>query len=59
MLVLSRKQGEVICIGDDIYVEVAKISPKEVRLGITAPKNVEVHRLEVKEKIARGKEAAK
>lgn len=51
MLVLARKEDEAICIGDDIRVMVIEIRGDKVRLGVTAPKDVEVHRDEVKERI--------
>lgn len=47
MLVLSRKTGEVIKIGDDVEVVVVDIRGNKVRLGITAPREIEVHRKEV------------
>lgn len=47
MLVLSRKQGEILMIGD-VAVTVVKISPHTVRIGITAPPSVAVDRLEVR-----------
>lgn len=47
MLVLTRKCGEVIAIGDNIRVEVLDMKGGRVRLGITAPRNVSVHRSEV------------
>lgn len=46
MLVLSRKSNESICIGDTIEVRVLEVCGNRVRLGITAPKNVSVHRPE-------------
>lgn len=51
MLCLSRKKSEVICIGDDIEVTVLQIKGNTVRLGVTAPKNVKVHRQEIQRKI--------
>lgn len=48
MLVLARKVNQVITIGDDIRIEVVHIAEHKVRLGITAPKDVAVHRLETK-----------
>ena len=51
MLVLSRQRDEVICIGDDIRVIVKSIRGDKVRIGIEAPKDVAVHRLEVLQKI--------
>lgn len=47
MLVLSRKIGEVIVIGDEIRVTILEIRPMAVRIGIDAPKNISVHRQEV------------
>lgn len=48
MLVLGRKIGEVICIGDDIKIHVCDILPdKRVRIGITAPKSVQIRREEL------------
>ncbi len=48
MLVLSRKVGEQIKIGDDVEVTVVKITGGGVRLGITAPREVRVVRKELK-----------
>jgi carbon storage regulator len=53
MLVLSRKVGEVICIGDSIRVTVVEIGQGRVRLGIVAPRTVSVDRLEVRERAER------
>jgi len=47
MLVLSRKKNESIVIHDDITITVVEIRGDKVRLGITAPKEVPVHRQEV------------
>lgn len=47
MLVLRRKHGEVITIGDDIRITVVEIKDRKVKLGIDAPDEVPVHRLEV------------
>ena len=47
MLVLSRRMKESICIGDGIEVRVLEVSGGRVRLGITAPAEVPVHRSEV------------
>jgi len=53
MLILSRKKNESIVINDDITIVVVGIHANHVRLGIEAPREVPVHRLEVKEAIAR------
>lgn len=55
MLVLSRKHSEQIRIGNDITITVVHITPTIVRLGIDAPKEVNIARLEV---LKRGKDAA-
>jgi carbon storage regulator len=51
MLILTRKSGEKIRIGDDIAVSVIEIRGNQVRLGISAPRNVAVHRQEVYDQI--------
>lgn len=53
MLVLSRQRDESIMIGDEIEITVVDIRGDKVRLGISAPKNVSVHRKEVYEAIQR------
>jgi carbon storage regulator len=47
MLVLSRKQGEAIVIGDDIKVTVLEVRGNQVRLGFTAPAEIPIHREEI------------
>ncbi|QCS51439.1 carbon storage regulator CsrA [Priestia flexa] len=51
MLVLTRKTNETIKIGEDIEVTVLSISGDQVKLGIKAPRDVEVHRQEIYEEI--------
>lgn len=51
MLILSRKRHEKIMIGDNIIVQVMDTKGDDVRIGITAPKDVPVHREEVYEQI--------
>jgi carbon storage regulator len=51
MLVVTRKNGEQLVIGDNIVVTVLKIEGDRVRLGIAAPREVPVHRMEVFEAI--------
>ena len=55
MLVLSRQKDESIIIGDDVEITIVDIRVDKVRLGISAPKNVTVHRKEVYEAIMREK----
>ena len=54
MLILTRRPGENICIGDDITIAVLEVQGQQVRLGIAAPKNVPVDREEVAERKRRG-----
>lgn len=49
MLVLTRRLGESIKIGDDIEVKVVKIQGKQVRLSFDAPKDISINRTEVLE----------
>lgn len=61
-LILSRKQGESIVIGDGIIITVVELRNRGrsvVRLGITAPKGVPVHRQEVYDAIQRGESKPK
>src|SRR5689334_3355806 len=58
MLVLSRQKDETIMIGDDIEITVVDIRGDKVRLGITAPPHIPVHRKEVYEAIQRENRAA-
>ncbi|CAI9385720.1 MULTISPECIES: carbon storage regulator CsrA [Bacillaceae] len=51
MLILSRKVGEVIKIGSDIELTVVSVSGEQVKVGINAPKTVEIHRKEVYDQI--------
>jgi carbon storage regulator len=43
MLVLSRKVGESLIIGDDVVVTVLEIKGQQIRIGVSAPREVEVH----------------
>ena len=59
MLVLSRQKDESIMIGDDVEIVIVDVRGDKVRLGITAPKEIPVHRREVYEAIQREKNAKK
>ncbi len=58
MLVLTRKKGEVLMIGDDISITFLETRGAQVRIGIEAPKHVAVHRKEIYDRIVAEKEAA-
>ncbi|CAH0237658.1 Carbon storage regulator homolog [Peribacillus sp. Bi96] len=47
MLVLTRKVNEAIMIGDDIEIKILSIEGEQIKLGINAPKNVDIHRKEI------------
>jgi carbon storage regulator len=51
MLVLSRQKNESIMIGDDVQIMIVDVRGDKVRLGITAPKSIAVHRQEIYNRI--------
>jgi carbon storage regulator len=57
MLVLSRQKNESIMIGDDVEITIVDVRGDKVRLGITAPKSISVHRREIFDAIQREKAA--
>ena len=57
MLILTRRHGENLMIGDDVTVTVLGMKGGQVRFGITAPRETPVHREEVAERIAAVKQA--
>lgn len=53
MLILTRRVGESLMIGDDVSVTILGVKGNQVRIGITAPKDVAVHREEIYQRIRR------
>ncbi|MEM7101377.1 MAG: carbon storage regulator CsrA [Pseudomonadota bacterium] len=58
MLILSRRTGETIRIGDDIEVTIRGVKGHQVRVAVKAPRDVTVHREEVYQRIVRGEKKA-
>lgn len=58
MLILTRRVGETIMIGDDVAVTVLGVKGNQVRVGVNAPKETSVHREEIYERIKREEQAA-
>ena len=57
MLILTRRVGETLMIGDEVTVTVLGVKGNQVRIGINAPKNVAVHREEIYQRIKGENEA--
>ena len=58
MLILTRRAGEALRIGDEIEVTVMAVNGSQVRIGITAPRDIAVDREEIAERKRRDREAA-
>ena len=58
MLILTRRVGESLMVGDEVTVTVLEVKGNQVRIGIDAPKHVSVHREEIFNRIKDGKDQA-
>ena len=56
MLILTRRIGETLMVGDEVTVTVLGVKGNQVRLGVNAPKDVAVHREEIYQRIQREKD---
>ncbi len=58
MLILTRRVGETLMVGDDVTITVLGVKGNQVRIGVNAPKDVAVHREEIYDRIRREKGGA-
>lgn len=57
MLILTRRVGETLMIGDDVTITVLGVKGNQVRIGVNAPKDVAVHREEIYQRIQKEKDS--
>lgn len=55
MLILTRKVGEALMVGDDVNITVLGVKGNQVRIGVSAPKEIAVHREEIYQRIQKEK----
>lgn len=58
MLILTRRVGETMMVGDDITVTILGVKGNQIRIGVNAPKDVPVHREEIYQRIQEGRPQA-
>ena len=57
MLILTRRIGETLMVGDEVTITVLGVKGNQVRIGVNAPKDVAVHREEIYQRIQREKDS--